>query len=213
MSKLIDLTGKKFGRLTVLRRVENHGERAFWRCKCDCGNEKDIAGSALRYGRSTSCGCLPKEIIIKRNTKHGYAHTRIHEIWKSMFQRCYNKNDNAYKNYGGRGIVICDEWRDFDVFKNWAFANGYGDDLSIDRIDVNGNYEPDNCRWADRYVQSNNTRRNVMVKIGEVTHSLKVWCDILRLEYSTVKSRHKKGMDVYKALFTPTKSKNKQRSA
>lgn len=210
MSKLIDLTGQRFGRLTVVERAANHGSRVFWHCKCDCGNEKDIAGSALRYGRSTSCGCIPKEIITKRNLKHGYAarekQERLYIIWKGMTKRCSNPNDCSYHNYGGRGIRVCDEWREYEKFREWSYQNGYSEELSIDRIDVNGNYEPENVRWATRTMQSNNTRRTIRIPIGSVVHSLKEWCDELNLNYSTVKHRLYRGVDIYTAMFTPIQS-------
>lgn len=210
MSQLIDLTGKRFGRLTVIGRVENHGERAFWKCRCDCGNEKEIAGQALRYGRTKSRGCIAKELITERNTKHGFAkrnhQERLYKIWKSMIGRCDNPSSCGYANYGGRGISVCEDWYDYKNFREWAYNNGYSDELSIDRIDVNGNYEPDNCRWATHYIQSNNTRRNILVTLGEVTHSLKEWCDEFNLKYGTVKNRVRNGLDVYSALFLPLRT-------
>ena len=162
MGKMIDLTGKTFGRLTVLspaprpKSVKNKSQ--YWKCKCICQNEVVVNGNNLRCGNTTSCGCLQKEV----RTKHGMSETRLYKIYKGMKERCNNPSNKYYKNYGAREIEICDEWIDkengFMSFYKWAMTNGYADNLSIDRIDVNGNYEPDNCRWADSSVQNFNQR-------------------------------------------------------
>ena len=145
---------------------------AMWRCKCECGKEVIVQGQTLRSGRTKSCGCLSREIhkevmteLNKSNSRHGQFGTRIYRIWCSMKSRCYNKNHKAYIDYGGRGITICAEWKDdFEVFYNWAVKNGYSDNLTIDRIDVDGNYEPSNCRWATSSVQRRNQRSKEKVK-------------------------------------------------
>lgn len=155
-----DITGKKFNRLTVIECVGSNKQREkMWKCQCECGNISVVRSSALKYGLTKSCGCLQKEKASKANTKHGMYKTRVYRIWMDMHNRCYSKSYHAYRHYGGRGIHICEEWdKDFKAFYDWAIANGYRDDLSIDRIDCNGNYHPSNCRWATQKQQLENRR-------------------------------------------------------
>lgn len=190
MRKCIDLTNKKFGRLTVIKRVENKGKETCWLCKCDCGNEKIIKAKNLKSGTTQSCGCLHKEKTQKINYKHGLRKTRLYNTWANMKKRCYNKNDKRYKNYGGRGIIMCDEWQnDFMSFYNWAINNGYKENLTIDRIDVNGNYEPNNCRWATIKIQANNTTTNHYITYNNETHTIAEWADILNINYAKLHAR------------------------
>ena len=160
MGKLIDLTGKRFGRLLVVEKSESKNGYAAWLCRCDCGNEKIISGNELRKGKAKSCGCLRKEVATKTFIKHGKTNTLLYEVWKSMKARCNNLNNKRYSSYGGRGITVCDEWREsFQAFYDWAMINGYREGLSIDRIDNDGNYEPSNCRWATASEQQKNKRK------------------------------------------------------
>ena len=202
----IDITGKRFGRYTVLRYVGNdkHG-CALWECQCDCGKIKTVVGSSLRQGTVVSCGCYHKDALVKRLTTHDLTHTRLHLIWHDMKQRCLNPNSKAFPYYGKRGITICDEWKnDFIAFYQWATANGYADDLTIDRIDTDKGYDPTNCRWVSRKVQQNNRRANIRFEINGEQHTIPEWCEIYNMPPKLIRSRVcEKGWDIVKALTTP----------
>lgn len=207
MSKAIDLIGQRFGKLTVIERSENScGGKTRWVCRCDCGKEKVILGDSLRKGRTSSCGCKYLESNKGRNTTHGQTSTRIYRIWLSVKQRCCYKNSSTYKIYGDRGITVCEEWKnDFQTFHEWAMSHGYTDELTIDRIDVNGNYEPSNCRWATAKEQMNNTRRNTVVEHDGKQMSLAQWADYLGMNYSSFMSRWSRGWTIDRIASTPTR--------
>lgn len=194
-----DLTGEKFGSLTVIKRVDDHiynnGRKDIvYECICDCGNKKDVLAVHLRSGHTQSCGCKRAENVSKMRFKHGGRDTRLYTIWKNMKSRCFNQNNRDYCLYGGRGISICDEWvNNYASFMDWALDNGYADCLSIDRLDVDGDYCPENCRWATQKEQCNNTRRNILVDIDGEVLTLKGWCERMSLNYGTVSSRVRRG--------------------
>lgn len=200
-----ELTNKEFGRLVVIERAENIGKAVAYKCLCECGKETIILYSNLlrSNGKGTkSCGCLQAEV----KTKHGMAGTRIHRIWKNMKTRCYNKNFHRYSDYGGRGIFICNEWKDdFSVFAKWAMENGYVEDLSIERLDNNGPYSPNNCKWATAYEQTRNTRSNNHITHNGKTKILSDWAKDLGLQQSVVGQRMRNyGWSVEMALTTPS---------
>lgn len=211
MSKLIDLTGKRFGRLLVVSRSENKSGTVAWKCKCDCGNETVVRSDCLRIGKIQSCGCLRNELVGDRGRTHGMTETRLYRTWCGMKNRCYNPNYKGYKNYGGRGITICSEWLcDFQAFYDWAMANGYAENLQIDRINVDGNYEPSNCRWVTTEEQSNNKRTSRFLSLNGEKHTIAEWSKITGINSGTLESRvGLYGWSDEKALTTPIKKRSK----
>ena len=206
----IDLSGKRYGRLIVNHRAEDNISKSgyrtvMWECSCDCGNKVIVRGKCLRSGTTKSCGCLVKELMSQRASKHHGFGTRLYAIWNSMRQRCNNKNHRAYQNYGGRGIKICDEWDDFRAFREWAYDSGYDDTakrgvFTIDRIDVNGDYCPNNCRWASAKEQMSNRRCTPYYCLDGEKHTLLEWAEITGIKYETIWKRYSKGWDARRAL-------------
>ena len=199
--KWINLNGKKFNRLTVLGFLTIERK---WECLCDCGKLKIVSTGNLLNGDVKSCGCLAKELLLKRNKTHGKRHTREYNIYRHIKDRCYNEKSKDYINYGGRGIKVCDRWLD----KNKGFEYFYKDmrqcpeNHSIDRIDVNGDYTPENCRWADTKTQARNKRNTIIVNYKGVEKSVIELCEELNLNYSKIISRLKRGWLVEKAFET-----------
>ena len=204
-----DLSGMKFGRLTVIQKGEcyickNGIKRTRWLCRCECGNTVNVLAYNLKSGNSKSCGCLNDESRISRSTKHGMRHTRLYSIWTNIKSRCYLESSQNYERYGGRGISMCDEWRNsFESFMEWSVNNGYDESLAgrgectIDRIDVNKNYSPDNCRWVDATTQANNRRNTIFVTAFGSTKSLAEWSRVTGIKYHTLFAR------IYKLGWSP----------
>ena len=188
-----DITGKRFGKLVALKLdhidIKSNGTVHYWLCQCDCGNSKVIRKVDMMRGKIQSCGCFLKESVQERAIKHNYFNTKPYHVWHDIKQRCLNPNNKAYKNYGARGITICKEWENPKNFCEWAFNNGYKEGLSIDRIDVNGNYEPSNCRWVDMETQQRNKRTNNLLTIKDITHCITDWSNILGVSIWTVKNK------------------------
>lgn len=205
MSAVKDLTGQQFSRWTVLKRAENDAlGRARWHCVCQCGNTAIVHGQDLRQGKSRSCGCLQRDIASKIKTTHGASNTRLFRIWCAMKQRCFDKNAQKFARYGGRGITICEEWLSFRVFSEWAKQNGYADDLSIDRIDNDGNYTPENCRWSTNKEQARNKSTNHLLSFRGKTQSIAQWADETGISYHALRSRiNQYHWSVERALTTP----------
>lgn len=204
--KIKDLTGKKFGMLTVIGLQDTDSRKTYWVCQCDCGNIKAVRSDSLQSGAIRSCGCMKKaqeKINLTKHHSHKMSGTRIYHIWRGMKDRCYNVHSPSYYRWGGRGITICDEWKDnFSAFYSWAMENGYSENLTIDRIDNNGNYEPSNCRWATIEEQSRNRQSNVVIQIGNSKRTLKEWREIFELEYGTILERyHNNGFESIDDLF------------
>lgn len=209
MGKKIDLTGKRFGRLVVVKEVEKRKKhKIMWLCKCDCGKECEILGVSLRIGDSRSCGCLLSEESRKRVQKHDASTQKLRKVFNTLKQRCLNPNCSDYYLYGGRGIQICEEWLDNQngvaAFVRWAIENGYKKGLSIDRIDNSKGYSPDNCRWVDYKTQARNTRNNHMVTYKGETHCVAEWAEIKNINYQTLLRRINIGWNIEDALTIPT---------
>lgn len=195
LQRVNNLTGQKFGRLTVIGLDEKQQTRkTYWICQCECGNIKTVRSDSLQNGTIRSCGCLKREqdrTNLTANHSHKQSGTRLYKTWQGIKKRCYDKHCACYYRYGGRGIVMCDEWKEsFVPFYEWAIENGYSDELTIDRIDVNGNYEPDNCKWGTAKEQCNNRRTNIIITIGNATKTLTEWCEIFELDFKTILARY-----------------------
>lgn len=210
MGRFINLVGMKYGRLSVMERVENDKNgRVRWKCECECGNQTIVRANALRQGHIVSCGCYCRE----KHTTHGGFSTRLYPIWRSMLDRCYCENHRAYKAYGDRGIKVCDEWKDFEKFREWAVSNGYDETApkwkcTLDRIDVNSDYEPSNCRWVDMKVQGRNKRNNRLLEYNGERHTLSEWAEILDIGYQTLYARITRyGWNGNKVLSEPVETK------
>jgi hypothetical protein len=208
--KFEDLTGQKFGRLEVKKFAEVKGTNSYWNCLCDCGNPVKVYGSSLKRGHTRSCGCLRKERMTKLNNTHGQSKvgftTSIYTCWQHMIQRCYNPNNKGYKNYGGRGIKVCERWHKFENF--FADMGDMPNGMFLDRKDNNGDYTPENCRWATRKEQQNNTRRNVWKDLNGEKRTLTQWAEHLGINVNTLRSRLKQlNWSIERLFTTPVRSR------
>lgn len=201
MSRLVDLKGKKFGRLTVIERVNDRNKRGtFWKCVCECGNETTVNAGHLKDGHTQSCGCIQKEHMTNTYKTHGKTNTKLYKVWRGIIDRTEYPSQRSYQHYGGRGIKMCEEWKNFANFYDWSVTHGYEKGLSIDRIDANGNYEPSNCRWATYIEQENNRRNNRRLTYNGETHTLSEWSRITGIKYTTLRARMQRHWEAGKAL-------------
>ena len=198
MSQRIDMIGKKYGRLTILNlHHKDKNSRLFYLCRCDCGDEKIINGERIRKGKTKSCGCYNREITKSRSIKHNMRYTKIYNVWRNIKERCISNN----KDYGGRGIKVCDEWlNNFKAFYEWSIKNGYIEKIengkniiSLDRIDVNGNYEPSNCRWVTNDIQCNNKRNNLFVNYKDTKYTVSQLSKKFNIKYEKLRKAYHKG--------------------
>lgn len=204
LARNADITGRRFGRLVAIDRVAARTGPAVWLFQCDCGRRHQAKASYVVRGRARSCGCLRAEKVSLAAHKHGLAGTRIYNIWVSLRRRCREVSTTTSALYGDRGISVCKEWdEDFYAFRNWAVERGYSDELTIDRIDVNGNYEPGNCRWATPKIQARNRSNNRWVDAPEGRMLLREAAEIYGLSHLTLTSRLNRGWGVTEALTTP----------
>lgn len=194
-----NIIGKRFGKLVVVENLSiKKGNNTIHLCQCDCGKMKKATNNSLQSGHTKSCGCLRKET----KTKHNLCRTRLYNIFEGMKKRCYNKNFKFYKNYGARGIVICKDWlNDFISFYDWAVKNGYKENLTIDRIDVNGNYDPSNCRWISQKEQSKNTTKNKYFTYNGVTKIISDWAKEFDIPITTLLRRIKQNRPVEEIFY------------
>jgi hypothetical protein len=207
MSKLIDRTGQRFGRITVLELAgKDKSGLIMWECRCDCGALTIVRASDLVSGNTSSCGCLSREISQTVSLKHGKSNTRLFWIWCHIKQRCFDLNDKNYSRYGGRGISVCPEWLSFQPFYDWAIENGYNEKLTIDRIDNDGSYQPSNCRWATMQEQRRNTDHLHYLTFQSKTAIIKDWAESVGLKPTTLLMRIRLGWPIEKALTTPVKT-------
>lgn len=204
MPKFMDLTGMRFGRLTVIERAETKNSKTRWKCLCDCGKYTYTITNRLVQGKSLSCGCRAYEVP---RCTHGMSHTRLYKTWCGMKKRCDNKNSKSYERYGARGIRICQEWEnDFHNFSEWALKSGYSDELTIDRIDNNKGYSPENCRWVTHDDQAKNKRNSIFITHNGVEKILADWCRDYDFPYREALQRYRNWVDkgepvVFEKLF------------
>ena len=206
LGKFKNLTGQRVGRLTVISKEPNTNPKdkhAMWLCVCDCGNTKKVASHHLKKGSVKSCGCI----------SHKKSNTHIYKVWVHIKGRCYDAKHKHYKYYGGRGITVCDEWRsNFQAFYAWAMDNGYKENLTIDRVDNNKGYSPDNCRWVTMKEQANNKRNNIVITFNNKTQTLAQWAIELNIKQNTLLYRLRRGWSVERAFKTKVQRYSSKRN-
>lgn len=204
--KIINIVGKRFGRLKVIELVGRKHKEALWKCQCDCGNIVNVSSYSLRNGITQSCGCKKIDELVQRVVTHHKTKTRLYQVYEGIKARCFNPNTIRYSNYGGRGITICDKWKnDFQAFYDWAMANGYDEtaergECTIDRIDNNGDYCPENCRWVTMQTQSVNKRNSKKIPYNGQEHTITEWSKILKIKQPVLSYRLAHGWSVEKAF-------------
>lgn len=204
------LIGTKFNSLTIIDiHPDVKGGQYKLICKCDCGNTTITRASRVINGYTKTCGCRNEGVNKYNSNRISRKYSNLYSCWNTMRHRCYNPQNERYKYYGARGITVCDEWKkSFEPFLNWALSNGYEKGLTIDRVDVNGNYEPNNCRWVSNLCQARNKRNNRMVEFQGETKCVSQWCEDLNLPYHTIRARLRLGWDAEKAFNTPVRNKS-----
>lgn len=201
-----DLIGKTFNRLTVIQ-YQNINNKSYWNCICSCGNHKLIYHTKLITGHTRSCGCLKSDSLKQIASTHGLSRHPLYSVYTDIKTRCYNENDKQFKDYGGRGIKVCDEWlNDFATFHDWCLSNGYAKELQIDRKNNDGNYEPDNCRFVTRSENCNNKRNNKVLYFNNKSLTIAQWAKELKLDRRIIEHRIKRGWSVENTLTRPPKS-------
>jgi hypothetical protein len=201
----IDLTGHVFGRLTVVSfSHKDKSGHSCWHCKCECGKEIIVSFGQLKQGITRSCGCLRREMASINNSKHGDSHggkqSRLYRIWMGMRSRCNNPHSKDFYLYGKRGIAVCESWDAYENFRDWALSKGYNNKLSIDRVDSNLGYSPDNCRWVNNLIQANNKRNNLLITAFGETRTISDWGRVLGIRATTIRLRFHKGYSPEEAL-------------
>jgi hypothetical protein len=211
MKRIVLQVGQRFGRWLVVGDSVSVRSQTHYPCRCDCGIERNVRGTYLIRGNSQSCGCLALDRMLEASTTHGESkRTRLYVTWQGMIGRCHNPRSKPYQRYGGRGIVVCQEWRDsYVAFRDWALAHRYNDALSIDRIDNDGSYTPDNCQWANDITQANNKSNNRMVTAFGETKTIHEWardprCNVV---YSALVTRLDRGWDAERSITTPAETR------
>ena len=214
MSELKNISGQRFGRLIVLYRDNPKNGKTYWVCQCDCGKQTNVYGLKLRNGETKSCGCLRNEMTSKIQKRHGLTKTTLHNAWINMKTRCDNPIHNEYHRYGGRGITYCEEWKDFDNFMKWSLSNGFKEEkdergknlLSLDRIDNNKNYCPENCKWSTRIEQARNKYTNKNYEYKGKTYCLTALAEMSAVGIDSIRRRIKQGWSIEDAVDTPSKT-------